>query len=174
MITLSSKGFSLIEVLVSVFVLMLGVMTSMSLHLTALHSTQQSSMQTKAMHLAVELAESMRANLITISEQATTAQNNEDCERVTTPCVEQTLSSDEMSHWLQRVSLELPEGQARICQDAAPWDAGSGQLNWDCAAAESTTQGAWVIKIGWHDKMNKHASAHATPKLALTVQPSQP
>ncbi|MES2933828.1 MAG: type IV pilus modification protein PilV, partial [Pseudomonadota bacterium] len=55
-------GFTLIEVLVSVFVLALGVIGAAGMQLTAMSTSQQSGSQTLALQLATELAENMRMN----------------------------------------------------------------------------------------------------------------
>src|SRR5690606_15894095 len=55
------NGFSLIEVLVAVFVLAVGVIGAAGMQLAALRTTQQSSFQTRALHLAAEMADYMRA-----------------------------------------------------------------------------------------------------------------
>ena len=51
----TEHGFSLIEVLISVFVLAVGVIGAAGMQLTALRTTQQSVFQTKALHLATEM-----------------------------------------------------------------------------------------------------------------------
>lgn len=165
----SNKGFSLIEVLVSVFVLTVGVIAASGLHLTALHTAQQSALQTRAIHLAVELAESMRTDLSTLSEHVIALQDD-DCMTATGGCDNHAFASDDMGKWLQRVAQELPAGQARICQDASPWDSASERLSWSCSSGDATAKGPFVIKIGWHDKASKREASIDSPKLALVVQ----
>src|SRR5690606_29049477 len=59
----TENGFSLIEVLVAVFVLAVGVIGAAGMQLAALRTSQQSSFQTRALHLAAEMADVMRANV---------------------------------------------------------------------------------------------------------------
>ena len=172
MVTSSNKGFSLIEVLVSVFVLTVGVVTTLGLHLTALQTSQQSAFQTKAMHLAVELAENMRADLFSFNEQVVMASQDDDCARPIESCDSLASSSEEVGIWLQRVADELPSGQARICRDDTPWDVGRETLSWDCSTSSSANAGILVIKIGWRDKIEKSGDSIDIPKLALMVQPA--
>ena len=171
MVMSSNQGFSLIEVLVSVFILTVGVIAASSLHLTALHTSQQSSLQTKAVHLAVELAESMRADLFSLTEQVVMSAHDHDCASSTEACHAYTFSSDEIGVWRQRVAEELPGGQAQICQDAEPWDSSREKLRWACASPPASTKGALVIKIGWRDKSEGNDASTDAPKLALVVQP---
>ncbi len=56
------NGFTLIEVLISVFVLALGVIGAAGMQLVAMRTGQQSGLQTMAVQLATEMADNMRQN----------------------------------------------------------------------------------------------------------------
>jgi prepilin-type N-terminal cleavage/methylation domain-containing protein len=62
MISTQAKGFSLVEVLIAVFVLALGVIGAAGLQLAAVRTSQQSGYQTIAVELANELADKMRSS----------------------------------------------------------------------------------------------------------------
>jgi len=61
MIEPEHNGFSLIEVLIAVFVLALGVIGVAGMQLTAMRTSQQSAFQTTAVELPAEMADKMRA-----------------------------------------------------------------------------------------------------------------
>ena len=56
------QGFSLIEVLIAIFVVALGVIGAAGLQLTSIRTSQQSSFKSVAVQLANELADKMRSN----------------------------------------------------------------------------------------------------------------
>ena len=56
------RGFTLFEVLISVLVLAIGLISAAALQLSAIRTTQQSSIQTAAMALAADMSDRMRNN----------------------------------------------------------------------------------------------------------------
>ncbi len=192
----TEEGFSLIEVLVSIFVLAVGVIGAAGMQLAALHTSQQSQFQTRALHLAAEMADRMRANVaqMKLSDEAnpylridhrSSAMGMEpasasDCYGSHAQCDAQQLAQFEIIEWLQRITTELPSGRARVCRDTLPWDAAGQQFDWECRssseAPEHATSGSVIIKIGWKEKSHEEKSGHEqgdadTPRIALLVAP---
>lgn len=189
MMTSSEHGFSLIEVLVSVFVLTVGVIGAAGMQLTALRTAQQSAFQTRALHLAADMADMMRANVEQMrlddsanpyllvdyqSSPGTDHSPTRSCYSADRHCDAEQLALFDIAQLLQRIDRDLPGGRIRICRDALPWNAKTGHFVWNCALASSTAAVApLVIKIGWQEK-NQNSQAlqdHtlATPHMVLTV-----
>lgn len=181
-------GFSLIEVLVSIFVLSLGVIGAVGMQLAALRTAQQSAFQTAALQLASEMAEKIRTNTdqMKLDDQANpflalNYRSEEGDPRTPSKlcdveqCNAEELAQFDLYEWKQRIKESLPGGRAVICRDAAPWNAASDSLTWACRPGAGTN-GTLVIKLGWRSNHADHgadtqASTSSAPSLAITVGP---
>ena len=186
------NGFTLIEVLISIFVLALGVIGAAGMQLTALRTAHQSAFQSTAMMLASELADKMRAN----TRQSTLPDNANPFlgidyqaakEAVIAPqincyassCNAEALAKFDIDEWKARIKTALPNARVRICRDVRPWDKSVGAFTWACTAPAGNAQGAsFVIKIGWSGKGRtpdgkaiKDSKEISPPGLAMTVLP---
>jgi type IV pilus assembly protein PilV len=177
------NGFSLIEVLISVFVLTAGIIGAAGMHLTALRTTQQSVFHSNALHFAVELADGMRANIdrmhlpdkdnpyLRVDHQSAASSSSEtrpDCHAQSASCNDVELAQSDIDEWLNRIDSTLPGGRVRICRDSAPWNAAAQAFGWDCSAGASGAAPV-VIKIGWTDKHHDDTSADGTMSFAPAV-----
>jgi type IV pilus assembly protein PilV len=186
--TAPANGFSLIEVLIAVFVLALGVIGAAGMQLAALQTTQQAGFQTSAMHLAAEMADSMRANMRQMRlddkdnpylrvdhDAASTASQQNNCYGADGYCDTQQLAEFEIAEWLQRLDAALPGGRVRICRDAVLWHAENSNFSWTCTDSTSVLAPI-VIKIGWREKSSEaktflEGEKAFSPAIALTVAP---
>ena len=157
----AARGFSLIEVLVSVAVLSFGLLGLVGLQAAALQGNRDARLQSTAVSLARELAEMMRGNkdialgaanpyLGTFNTKPLVATSPSYCLNaglLPTACASKTeVASAQMTEWLSRVNSELPNARVDVCVDSAPYDA-AGKPRWAC---DITGIGATaVIKIGW-------------------------
>ncbi len=163
-VTRCACGFSLVEVLIALFVLAIGVIGSTGLQATALQTAQDSSYQTAALQLATEMAQHLRALEQVASPTASTFsgfqldfQSNTPSRALpaTAGCYQSTCTTSDLhtlylSDWLYRLDQALPAARLRVCQDAAPWNVTQSSLDWHCTASLSTEVTApTVIKIGW-------------------------
>jgi len=179
----SSRGFSLIEVLVSAFVLALGVIGALGMQMSALQTARQSAFHAEAMHFATEVADQMRASALggptpepdnpylQIDHTAGQApeRNAMTCYRVTANCDLFEMAAFEVAEWLARVDTALPDARVRICRDDSPWNGATGAFEWDCASA-ATRSPSVVIKIGWRDAGETMAQARqGAPRIVLPV-----
>ena len=162
--TRTSRGFSLIEVLVAIVVLSFGLLGMVGMQAFALQATREARVQGQAAVLARELAEMMRGNKVVGANPSSTANfflgefavgsltmgsNASYCSRVgaTIPCSTPTdVAQAEMTDWLHRLNTELPGARVTICFDGAPYDS-SGMPQWACTATGADEIA--VIKIGW-------------------------
>jgi type IV pilus assembly protein PilV len=189
---LTRNGFTLVEVLVSVFVLAVGIIGAAGMQLAAARMAQQSAFQTVAIQLASDMADKMRKNAgrFDLDDDANPFLNLDysSLTDVLPPvrktchadsCTTNELAAFEIHEWKSRVKAALPGGRVRICRDVRPWNDGTGAFRWSCTApAAGGDSSALVIKIGWHGKgatpdgrTTGDANAMYPPNLALTVVP---
>ncbi|CAM8665451.1 PilV Tfp pilus assembly protein PilV [Comamonadaceae bacterium] len=195
---LTSAGFSLVEVLVSVVVLSFGLLGAVGLQASALQANREARIQSSALILARELAEMMRANkdaallatdnpfhgdftlpatvtspnyCLNVSNSMTTATANP-CAGADAAATQKNIGLALMTEWLARVNEELPGARVVVCDDTAPYTAG-GLPQWNCTAGTNATK---VVKIGWTktstNKALSGASAIETATGAAAAAPS--
>lgn len=184
-------GFSLIEVLISIFVLALGVIGAAGMQLVAMRTSHQSALQSAAVQLATEMADKMRSNSKQMN-QADSAnpfvfsydsatQNaptgpGKSCYG-TTSCSDAQMAEFDIYNWIMRLREALPNGKVVICRDASPWSATDSALSWACNYSASATNNApFVIKVGWQGKdpdgkLIQDANKKIPPSVAITVEP---
>jgi type IV pilus assembly protein PilV len=167
-----SGGFTLLEVLVAVFVLAVGVLGAAALQLSALRTRHQSSLMSKGVQLASALADSMRANLEPMRGGAAAnpyLQLSYDGASDGPPqlagplchagaaCSATELASTDVHHLKQALYSGFPGGRVVVCRDSQVWDAGRGALRWTCGGG---AQAPIVIKLGWRGKEHDGSAAH--------------
>lgn len=176
------RGFSLLEVLISIVVLSFGLLGMVGLQAAALQSNREARLQSTASLLARELAEMMRGNkdiallatnpyLGNFTAHPLTAVAPSYCLNVataTTPCADATaIANAQMTEWLSRVESELPGARVTVCLDSAPFDS-SGLPQWTCTAGTGATG---MIKIGW-TRGSTDRSQSGSQALEQAVRPS--
>lgn len=194
--TTKQSGFTLIEVLVSVFVLALGVIGVAGMQLVAMRNSQQSQYQTVAVQLASELADKMRANAIEMKKGASSAfLFSYDAVTDGTPdpvnscfsdtgCTAEQMAAFDIYQWKMQLAMpdkdhpnripRLPGGRVKVCSDAAPYVASATSFSWDCP--ETPAVGSpMVIKIGWQGKGKNLDGSDNTdgkypPSVVITVE----
>jgi type IV pilus assembly protein PilV len=188
------RGFSMIEVLIAIFVLVIGVIGAAGLQMAALRSTQQAAFQTVALQLASELADKMRANDqamrvmkdgkaanpfigIDYAAKDTPTSPNVFCYGDMANCNAADLAAFDIYEWQSRLRAVLPSARAVVCRDSTPWSDGTDNYRWDCDSADAANA-AVVIKIGWQSKnpdgsLIRDSATEKTfaPGLALAVAP---
>lgn len=186
-------GFTLIEVLISLLVLGVGVIGVAGMQLHALHTTQQSGFRTAALHIAADIADSIRARSVLdksgermgayfeidssftpTSPASSSGASDDQCLGSTANCSPDALISADVRDWAQQINTALPGGRAVICRDSTPWNSLSRKFSWNCDGAPDASI---VIKIGWHEKrLGKEAGLPSdadTPAVVLAVTPSR-
>ncbi|MEO6353471.1 MAG: type IV pilus modification protein PilV [Burkholderiaceae bacterium] len=181
------NGFTLIEVLISVFVLALGVIGAGGMQLVAMRTSQQSGLQTVAVQLATEMADNMRQNATAMNQadsnnpylftynSATDGDPATATMCYTTACTSAQLAAADIYEWKTRLKAGLPGGRVVICRDETPWDTSASKLTWACASTIATTNSVpYVVKVGWQGKdvdNDKKLLKNQPPSVAITVQP---
>lgn len=187
-----SRGFSLIEVLISMLILAFGVLSMGGLQLAALKSTQMAGSMSVAATFAKEYTEMMRSNQSLSSVTSTVAgvnpylfdTGNTSTYTVSAPncltavCSTATMATLHVADWAQRLAGQLPGGRAVVCRDSSPRNS-DGSYRWSCSNGTSTVAVTpMVIKIGWVDKREKEERGTTTlsatplnPQLVMTGLP---
>lgn len=173
-----SKGFSLIEVMISMLILAFGVLAMGGLQLASLRSSQTAASFSMAATLAKDYTEMMRSNLSVSNNTSTVAGVNPylfdtgntstfavspsvDCKA--TVCTGGQISVLHVADWAERVTVQLPGGRAVVCRDSTPRNA-NGTYKWACDNAGNTV----IIKLGWVDKRDKEERG-TTSTFSLTM-----
>lgn len=145
------RGFSLIEVLITVIILAVGLLGIAGLQAMGLRFNQSALLRTQATQLAYDMADRMRTNAQGFSAgnydlPASTAVA--DCES-TTGCTPAQMATNDMFEWSSVLSNTLPAGVGVVCLDSTPDD---GDTN---TAPECDSSGTvYAIKIWWSDDRN--------------------
>lgn len=158
------SGFSLIEVLVALFVLSLGLLGGMGMQLAALRTRQQSALLSQALILAAGMAERMRANsgqmnlpdalnpyldqFYETDADGAPAPGSPPCFTVS-GCDGAQLAAFDLIELKRQLGARLPAGRLAICRDTPSWDDASHGLRWECHPGAGAPV---VIKLGWRGK----------------------
>lgn len=157
----SARGFTLIEVLVALFVLAVGVVGASAAQLAAQRTRQQAALSSEAAMLAASLAARMGANIHVASlpdganPYLPFDYKAQDAGPPTVgalcygagACDPLALAAFDLHETRLALHRSFPSGRIALCRDGAPWDAEHGRYRWACSG-ESTAPVA--IKIGWH------------------------
>lgn len=171
-------GFSLIETLVSVFVIGIAILGSVRLQAATSITDRHSAFQSAAAHLSASIADSLLASarseesmvylealLASDSGVAGAAAEDgksdkpQDIDCYRHSCSPAQLARADLHAWQERMRAELPGGTMRICRDAHPWDEQTKTYRWDCSAAGQPGAAPIVVKIGWRPKPDEAGTA---------------
>lgn len=180
------KGFSLIEVLVSIVILGIGMLGAAGLQLATLRSNQftaQASVATQLVRDYEEITQMLRSASISTSEgtsalsgldTSTTSTAPTSCQSTGATCDSAQLAAFMLYEWKDRVTKELPGGRAVVCRDSAPKDTSgtnAGLYHWDCDDEGDML----MVKIGWTSRADKTDKAQQAisndnrPRVVMTV-----
>lgn len=177
----------MIEVLVSVFVLALGVIGVAGMQMNAMRTSHHSKFQTVAVQLASEMADKMRANAEVMNQvggenaflfsydasEGAEGDGVANCYGASN-CDASAMAAFDIQEWQLRLNASLPGARATICRDQAPVD-DDNMLTWGCDDAAGGVNAPMVIKIGWQGRgVNPDGSANTEgnypPSVAITVE----
>lgn len=154
-VTDAQRGFSLLEVLVSIIVLCFGLLGAVGLQASSMQASREARLQANAASLADDISELMRGNKETAIKLVSadnpylqTATSNPADPSCGYPgksacATSVAVAQRDIFEWKQRVSDQLPGSKVVICQDSTPYDT-SGLPQWSCSGS-----GDIVVKIGW-------------------------
>lgn len=148
-----TQGFSLIEVLVALFVLSIGLLGLAALQTTGLKLNHQSYERTQAVIQAYDIIDRMRANRetsaiindaydsVSLGNQPTVTV---DCD--TTTCTSDQLAAFDIRYWNATNASILPEGKGAICKGTFTNDTNGYPSS--CA----TDGSIYRIAVAWKEK----------------------
>jgi type IV pilus assembly protein PilV len=106
------RGFSLIEVLITILIFAVGLLGMAALQAVSMRSNQSANFRTQATALSYMIIDRMRANAEAIPRgeylAAMEAANCDDAVDATPP------AAHDLSLWRQQIACQLPEGQGAI------------------------------------------------------------
>ena len=154
------RGFTLVEVLVSVVILSIGVLGAVGMQAASLQSNREVRYQVIAASIARELAEKMRGNHIiavkttatdnpylldtTLTASSTLTAPSPNC--YTTSCpTGLNIAAWDIFDLQVRLKDALPTPRIRICMDTQPFTS-AGVAKWNC----TNTGDVAVLKLAWN------------------------
>ena len=166
------SGFTLIEVMVSVLVLSIGLVGVAALQGVSLKNTQSAFMRSQATALAYDIADRMRANVLSARTGLYDSDSYDPPAKVTackstTGCTAQNMAEHDLAEWNAAIETYLPMGAGVVCVDSTPDDGVSAA---SAACDGSGTQIA--VKIWWDDNRDGEINMTATntERLAIAVE----
>jgi type IV pilus assembly protein PilV len=161
------KGFTLIEVLVSLLILSIGIFGMLAVIVTSLQMNSSSVYRTIAAQQAYAMAETLRANptalgtanpVSSVAFSAATSAVTITCLQAAGCTVGSTATNGfvqmALYMWQQQLALVLPSGTGTVCQDGTPNDGTSA--NWLCDGPSGTQTpmnplAPYVVKVCWDE-----------------------
>lgn len=168
-------GYSLIEVLVAMFVLATGVLGAAATQAVALRMRHDSDLMSAAVRLGATLGERLNANPSAASAYlfefdagdggqppAPSAQ----CFGAAN-CNPGQLAAFDVHDISHALAAWFPGGRVKVCRDAQPWDAARQSLRWACADSGGAPI---VVKIGWRERSSAGEVRRVdAPRVALPL-----
>jgi type IV pilus assembly protein PilV len=147
----SSRGFTLIEVLIAMVILAVGLLGIAALQAVGLRTNHSALLRSQATLFAYDMADRMRANTQgfaagNYNNPAATPVSS--CE-TTAGCTPAQMATHDMSVWSTALSQTLPAGAGIVCRDSTP-DDGASSTSPACSGSGPT----YAIKIWWQDDQN--------------------
>ena len=172
-------GFTLVEVLVALFVVALGIAGAAGLQMLAVRAARDAARLADGTRLAWSLGERMRANGLALSRpddanpylqldyDAGGAPLTSVLCYADTSCDPDDLARFDLSDVSSAVAGAFPGGRIRVCRDATALDA-TGLLAWAC---DGRAGAPVVMKIGWRAHGD---TATGAPKVMLPLAGAAP
>lgn len=170
-------GYSLVEVLVAMFVLAAGVLGAAGTQAVATRMRHDSDLMTAAVRLGATLAERMRTNPSALVAYVFDYDAAGGAGPTAPParcfagaaCNSTQLAAFDIHDVSQTLAASFPGGRIKVCRDAQPWNASRESLRWPCSDGAGAP---YVIKIGWRERRSDTTSSRArddAPRVALPV-----
>jgi len=179
----TQRGFSMLEVLIALLVLVLGMMSVSMLVLKALSNGREAYLRGQAALLADEISDAMRANPVYNASQnpgwdhyieTHYSEHNSGLVKAcnaSASCSQPELAAFDLARWKQDIaSSTLPNAQAIVCWDGSPESQSATLSNPQCAGGAASMV---AVKIVWAYKSNTagYQSASATGRYVLRFDP---
>lgn len=155
------RGYTIIEVLVALFVLAVGVVGASAAQLAAQRTRQLAALGSDAALLATSFAARMQANVhmaglpdganpyLSLDYDALAdgpPTGGAPCFGASA-CDPMALAAFDLHETRQALHGSFPAGRIAVCRDGAPWDAARSRYRWECDGEPGAPV---AIKVGWH------------------------
>lgn len=169
--TFFQQGFSLIEVLIAMFVIAIGLLGAAGLQLQGLQQLQSSYLRSQATIIAYDMADRMRANPVALASGAyndPTAKLTANCLTIA-GCTPAELAEHDFYEWTgngatsDSISNILPLGLGVVCLDSSPDD---GTL---ANPACDNIGSLYAIKVWWSDDRSEENFNNRILRFVTTV-----
>jgi len=153
-------GFTLLEVLVALFVVALGVAGAAGVQAMAVRAAGQAARLSDGTQLAASLAQRMRANAVAMALpdavnpylqfdlEAGAAPDSASACFGTASCSPEQLARFDLFETGAALAARFPGGRMRVCRDAQSPDA-AGLLAWSCSGGADAPV---TVKLGWRGR----------------------
>lgn len=172
------QGFTLVEVLVAMFVLALGVLGTAGTQVGAERLRRQAALESDAVQLAASLGARMRVNAIQMAlPDAANPYLHFDYDAHagdpaappvhcfgTATCDPAQLAAFDLYEAARLVQAMFPGGRIAVCRDAGGWNPALRAFEWACTGGAAAPV---VVKLGW--RAPGSSAAEAPPSVALVV-----
>ena len=175
------NGFTLVEVLVAMFVLALGVIGAAATQVSSARLRQQAALESEAVQLAASLAARMRVNTaqMALPDAANPYLQFEydatDGDPAPPPlhchgtadCDPAQLAAFDLYDTARIVRRAFPGGRIAVCRDAGGWNAALQAFGWTCAGGANAPV---VVKLGWRlPSRPGEVASQAPPFITMVV-----
>ncbi|THC46864.1 type IV pilus modification protein PilV [Massilia sp. Mn16-1_5] len=170
-----SHGFTLIEVLVALFVLALGVAGAAGTQLSSARLRQQAALESEAVQLAASLGARMRVNAAQMAlpdasnpylgfayDAAGGAPDAPPVQCFGAACNPAQLAAFDLYEAARIVQDAFPGGRIAVCRDAGGWNAALQAFEWTCSGGAGAPV---VVKLGWQAP----GASTAQPRIVMVV-----
>ena len=154
------KGFTLIEVLVAMFVLALGVAGAAGTQLSSARLRQQAALASEAVQLAASLGARMRVNSVQMGlPDASNSYLDFDYDAAEgepgappvqcfngADCTPAQMAAFDLHEAARIVHGAFPGGRIVVCRDGGGWNAALQSFEWTCSGGAGAPV---VVKLGW-------------------------
>ncbi|MBV9892385.1 MAG: type IV pilus modification protein PilV, partial [Rhizobacter sp.] len=155
-----AAGYALLEALVAIVVAAVGFIGAARMQTLGLTMNNSTQGRQKALLLAYQMADRVRANQSGVAAHAYDAPVAGDTSCLYGPsgCTSAQLAAADLAEWQQEIAAQLPGGVGVVCLDSTP-DDGSA------VAPQCDGLGNVIaVKVWWTDKIG-------SPRFVLTVRP---
>ena len=164
----SERGYTLIEVLVALFIMSFGLLGMAGLQVVSLKQNQSAYMRSQATILAYDVIDRMRANVSAVADGdyfITSGSQDNSCE-TTTGCTDAEMAAHDVFRWQARLAEELPLGSGVVCRDSDPDDSTDGVMTTPACGDSADSDLPIIVYIWWNDE---RASSVVSTRLAVSV-----
>jgi type IV pilus assembly protein PilV len=172
-------GFTLVEVLVALFVLAVGIVGASATQAAAQRSRHGAELAADGVRLAASLAERMRANPVALHADDSVNPYLVAHDALADPapapgkscfgdtdCTPLQMAAFDVHETIESLRARFPGGRMVVCRDAGGWDTAQAALVWECEAAAGAPL---VIKLGWRGNLAE-VPGEAPPAVLLPVR----